>query len=113
MNTTQVEDDGTNLALKELSFIIEASGQIVPVLPDGNEFSPRHMHEYLAGPPELLCLTHNGFFLFRNKEAQAHGLPVNELATAMYLKPSQTLDHLVGRVFVAHPDHIAAYMRTR
>lgn len=97
--------------LINLSFIIKASGEVVPAMPDDEEFSPQQIRDYVAGPPELFCETHDGFFLFHNKEGKERGLPPNELAAAMYLKPPRTEGILVGKVFVAHPAHIAAYWK--
>jgi len=98
---------------KNLSFIIKTSGEIVPATPDGNEFSPEQIRDYVAGPPELLCQTHDGFFLFHNKQGKAHGLPANSLATSMYQRSIRRPDSLMGIVFVAHPDHIAAYLKKK
>ena len=97
--------------LINLSFIIKTSGEIVPAMPDDEEFSPQQIRDYVAGPPELFCETHDGFFLFHNKEGRERGLPPNELAAAMYLKPPRVAGSLVGKVFVAHPAHIAAYWK--
>jgi hypothetical protein len=102
--------DGTN-GFINLSFIIKTSGEIVPAMPDDEEFSPQQIRDYVAGPPELFCQTHDGFYLFHNKEAKARGLPPNELATAMYLRWPQPKGSLAGKVFVAHPTHIAAYWK--
>ena len=97
--------------LINLSFIIKTSGEIVPAMPDDEEFSPQQIRDYVAGPPEVFCQTHDGFFLFHNKEGRELGLPPNELAAAMYLKPPRAEGSLVGKVFVAHPAHIAAYWK--
>jgi len=105
MNLNQADE------LINLSFIIKTSGEIVPAMPDDEEFSPQQIRDYVAGPPELFCETHDGFFLFHNKEGKERGLPPNELAAAMYLKPPRTEGSLVGKVFVAHPAHIAAYWK--
>jgi hypothetical protein len=105
MNTERAE------GLITLSFIIKTSGEIVPAMPDDEEFSPQQIRDYVAGPPEVFCQTHDGFFLFHNKEGQQRGLPPNELAEAMYLKPPRRAGSLVGKVFVAHPAHIAAYWK--
>ena len=105
MNLTQSKESFN------LSFIIKTTGEIVPAMPDDGEFSPQEIQDYVAGPPEVFCETSDGFFLFHNKEGRDRGLPPNELANAMYLKPPRTPGSLVGRVFVAHPAHIAAYWK--
>lgn len=102
--------DKTN-GLIPLSFIIKTSGEIVPAMPDDEEFSPQQIRDYVAGPPEVFCETHDGFYLFRNRESKTRGLPRNELATAMYLRSQQENEGLLGKVFVAHPAHIAAYWK--
>ena len=90
-----------------LSFIIRTDGEIVPAVPDGEEFSPEQICRYVAGPPELVCRTHDGFLLFHNKEAKARGLEPNGLATAMYLRRRQA-GELAGCVFVTNQEHIPA-----
>ena len=97
--------------LINLSFIIRTTGEIVPAMPDDEEFSPQQIRDYVAGTPEMVCRTHDGFFLFHNKEGRERGLPPNELATAMYMTPPRQEENLVGRVLVAHPDHIASYWK--
>jgi len=97
--------------LINLSFIIQTNGEIVPAMPDDEKFSPQQIRDYVAGPPEVVCQTHDGFFLFHNKEGKQRGLPANELATAMYLTPRRQAESVVGSVFVAHPDHIASYWK--
>ncbi|MFY9673424.1 MAG: hypothetical protein WAK13_03185 [Terriglobales bacterium] len=109
MEVTEKMDQASRLI--NLSFIIRTNGEIVPAMPDDDEFSPQQIRDYVAGPPELFCQTHDGFFLFHNKEGKQRGLPANELATAMYLKPRQHEGSLLGRVLVAHPDHIASYWK--
>lgn len=90
-----------------LSFIIQTNGEIVPATPEAQEFSQQQIFDFVAGPPELFCRTHDGFFLFHNKDARARGLQANNLATAMYLKRTEA-GKLAGRIFLAHPDHIPA-----
>jgi hypothetical protein len=95
-----------------LSFIIKTTGEIVPAMPDDEQFSQSQLRDYVAGPPEVVCKTRDGFFLFHNKEGKARGLPANELATSMYLSGEQKTKGVVGRVLVAHPDHIPAFWKT-
>ncbi|MGB9491518.1 MAG: hypothetical protein WCA92_13730 [Terriglobales bacterium] len=108
-------DDDRTLNIQSsnnLSFIIEPSGEIVPAAPEEEVFSPQQIRDYVAGPPELVCQTHDGFFLFRNKEGKARGLPPNELATSMYLRPFWQ-EGLLGRIFVAHPAHIDDFWKKK
>jgi len=109
LETDMELDKSTGLI--NLSFIIKTNGEIVPAMPDDDEFSPQQIRDYVAGTPELFCETHDGFYLFHNKEGKAKGLPPNELAAAMYLRCPQQPNSLVGKVFVAHPTHIAAYWK--
>jgi hypothetical protein len=97
--------------MKNLSFMIKRMAKIVPTMPDDEEFSFQQFRDYVAGPPEVVCQTHDGFILFHNKEGEAKGLPRNELATSMYLDASRQGGCVAGRVFLAHPDHIAPYWR--
>jgi len=108
-----IAGETNNNRATNLSFVIKTSGEIVPITPVGNEFSPEQIREYVAGPPELFCRTHDGFFLFHNKEGKVRGLPRNGFATAMYLMPTRRNEVLLGIVFVAHPDHIAAYLKAK
>ena len=107
----------TNMGLDQttglinLSFIIKTNGEIVPAMPDDEEFSPQQLGDYVAGTPEVFCQTHDGFYLFHNKEGKSKGLPRNELAAAMYVRSPQVPESLVGKVFVAHPTHIASYWK--
>ena len=96
----------------KLSFIIKVNGEIVAAMPDDEEFSPQQIRDYVAGPPEMLGQTHDGFFLFRNRKGKERGLPLNELATRMYMRTTIQPESLLGRVLLAHPDHIAAYWRS-
>src|SRR5678815_6194095 len=70
---------------KFLSFVIRTNGEIVPTMPDDEEFSASQIGAYVAGTPEVVGETHDGFLLFQSKEGTERGLPVNELATSMYL----------------------------
>jgi hypothetical protein len=88
------------------SFIIHTNGEIMLTAPEDREFSPQQIRDYVAGPPELFCRTHDGFFLFHNKEAKALGLLPNDLATSMYLRQTPPAERLLGKIFVAHPDHL-------
>jgi len=57
MTTAQISHHCAYDSGEDLSFIMEPTGQILPATPDGNEFSPGHVRDYLAGPPELFCRT--------------------------------------------------------
>ena len=94
-----------------LSFIIKTDGEIIPAMPDDEEFSPQQIRDYVAGPPEVYCETHDGFFLFHNKEGKERGLAPNSFAATLYGKASLAAGSLVGRVFLAHPDHIPEYWK--
>lgn len=97
-----------------LSFIVKASGEILPLMPDDEEFSLQQIRDYVAGPPEVLCQTRDGYLLFHNRDAAATGLPVNPLASSVFSEYASRRDDVAGRVFLAHPDHIAPYWsRTR
>jgi hypothetical protein len=102
-------DPSTNL-----SFIVKTSGEIVPLMPDDEEFSLQQIRDYVAGPPEVLCKTRDGYLLFHNRDAAATGQAVNPLASSVFSEYSSRRDDVAGRVFLAHPDHIAPYWsRTR
>jgi hypothetical protein len=93
------------------SFIIKANGEIIAALPDDEEFSLQQIRDHVAGSPEVICETRDGFFLFQNKEGVAKELPTNELATSMYINSAQRARSVVGRVLLAHPDHIPSYWK--
>ena len=102
-------DPATNL-----SFIIKTSGEILPAMPDDEEFSLQQIRDYVAVPPEVLCQTRDGYLLFHNREGNTLGLPVNPLASSVYSEYAPRPSDITGRVFLAHPDHIAPFwIRTR
>ena len=96
-----------------LSFIIRANGEVIPAMPDDEEFSVQQIRDYVAGRPEVICETREGFLLFRDQDGNAKGLPVNHLATSIYAENSSESSPVTGRVFVAHPEHVAPYWRRR
>jgi hypothetical protein len=93
-----------------LSFMIRSSGDIVPTMPDDEEFSIQQIRDYVAGTPEVLGQTHDGYLLFQSKEGREKA-PKNEFASAMYSQMAQSGGGLFGRVFLAHPAHVAPYWR--
>ena len=96
-----------------LSFIIKIDGEVVPAMPDEEEFSVEQIRDHVAGSPEVLCETCDGFLLFRNRNANTEGLPVNSLATSVYTKYARRPCAVSGRVFLAHPAHVPPYWRRR
>jgi hypothetical protein len=93
------------------SFIIKPSGEVVPAMPDEEEFSIQQIRDHVAGRPEVICETREGFLLFRNRDARADGFHVNAVATAVYTEYSGELSPVIGRVFLAHPDHVPPFWR--
>jgi hypothetical protein len=96
---------------KFLSFIIKTTGEVIPAMPDDEEFSVHQIRDYVAGRPEVICETCDGFLLFRNRDAGSERLPVNPLATSVYTKYARRPGAVSGRVFLAHPEHVPAYWR--
>lgn len=96
-----------------LSFIINSNGEVIPVMPHEEEFSVQQFRDHIAGHPEVLCETCDGFLLFRNRDAHTKGLPFNPLATSVYNKYVRRPCAVNGRVFLAHPDHVPAYWRRK
>lgn len=94
-----------------LSFIIKTTGEILPAMPDDEEFSVQQLRDYVAGPPEVLCETRDGYLLFHNREGQQRQLPLNPLATSVYAECAPDSAAVTGRVFLAHPDHVPACWR--
>jgi hypothetical protein len=93
------------------SFIIKASGEIIPAMPDEEEFSIQQIRDHVAGRPEVLCETREGFLLFRSRDASTRGFQVNALATSVYAEHSGESSPVTGRVFVAHPEHVPSFWR--
>lgn len=93
------------------SYIIRITGEVVRAMPDDEEFSVQQIRDYVAGSPEVICETCDGFLLFHNRDANSEGLPVNALATSLYTKYTRRPCAVSGRVFLAHPDHVPAYWR--
>ena len=98
---------------ESLSFLIKPSGEIVPAMPNEEEFSVEQIRDHVAGRPELICITCDGFLLFRDRDAIAKGLPLNPLATSVYLKYARRPCPVNGLVFLAHPHHVAPYWRRK
>lgn len=96
---------------KFFSFIVKTTGEVIAAMPDEEEFSVQQIRDHVAGPPEVICETREGFLLFRNRDANALGLEVNPVATSVYSETSGEPSPVNGRVFVAHPQHVAAYWR--
>jgi hypothetical protein len=94
-----------------LSFILKPTGDVLPAMPDDEEFSLQQIRDYVAGTPEVVCETRDGFLLFRNKDADAENLPLNPLATSIYNEYVQGSDWIRGRAFLAHAEHVARYWR--
>ena len=93
------------------SFIIKTSGEVIPAMPDEEEFSIQQIRDHVAGRPEVLCETREGFLLFHNRDASSERFQVNALATEVYAEHSGASSPVVGRVFVAHPEHIPPFWR--
>ena len=97
-----VEFDRNNF----FSFILKTTGDVIRAMPDEEEFSVRQIGDHVAGHPEVICETSDGFLLFRNRDASTQGLPVNPLATSVYWKYARRCCPVSGRAFLAHPDHV-------
>lgn len=93
------------------SFIIKTTGEVIPAMPDGEEFSIDQIRDHVAGCPEVVCETREGFLLFRSRDANEKGLPINPLATSVYAENSHQVSPVIGRVFLAHPDHVPPFWR--
>lgn len=96
-----------------LSFLIKPSGEVIPAMPHEEEFSLEQIRDHVAGQPEVICETCDGFLLFRNRDASTRGLPLNALATSVYSKYVRRASPVNGQVFLAHPDHVPHYWRRR
>ena len=95
------------------SFIINPGGEGIPAMPHEEEFSVQQIRDHIAGDPEVICETCDGFLLFRNRDATSGGLPLNPLATSVYNKYARRPCRVYGSAFLAHPDHIPAYWRKK
>jgi len=93
-----------------LSYIISPSGQIVSAMPDDDEFSLQEIRDYVAGPPEVACETSDGFVMFRNREGREWGLASNRVA-GIIARLAQHSGSILGRVFLAHPDHVPSHWK--
>ena len=96
-----------------LSYIININGQIVGAMPDDGEFSLQEISDFVAGSPETICETPDGFVLIHNRNGRQNGLPINQVATALHFSWARRQVNILGRVFLAHPDHIPAHCRQR
>ena len=96
-----------------LSFLIKPTGEVVPAMPHEEEFSVDQIRDQVAGYPELICETCDGFLLFRDRDASTKGRPLNPLATSVYTKYARRPCPVSGLVFLAHPEHVAPYWRKK
>lgn len=101
-----------------LSFLIKPSGEVVPAMPHEEEFSAQQIWDQVAGYPELICETCDGFLLFRDRDASAKGLPFNPLATSVYMKYARRPSPVNGRVFLpilptSRPTGAESFTRTQ
>jgi len=96
-----------------LSYIININGKIVGAMPDDEEFSAQEISDFVAGAPETLCETPDGFVLIHNKNGRQNGLPINQVATALHFSWAHQQVNILGRVFLGHPDHIPAHSKRR
>src|SRR5215469_18097844 len=96
-----------------LSFLIKPSGEVIPAMPHEEEFSVQQIRDHVAGNPEVICETCDGFLLFRNRDASTKVLPFNPHATSVYIKYARNACSVDGPVFLAHPDHVSSYWRTK
>lgn len=101
-----------NLA-HNLSYILKLDGSIVAAMPDDEEFSVQEIRDHVAGPPDVVCETPDGYALFHNREGESRGLPLNQLATSVYVGTTHRHGSVLGRAFLAHPAHIATFWRRR
>lgn len=93
-----------------LSFILKPTGEVLAAMPDDEEFSLQQLRDYVAGPPEVLCETADGYLLFHNRNGKPT-LPVNPLASSIYAEYAPYSPNVTGRAFLAHPDHVAIFWR--
>ena len=93
-----------------LSFILKATGEVLAAMPDDEEFSVQQLRDYVAGPPEVLCETGDGYLLFHNRNGRQQ-LPVNLLASSICAQYAPHQPSVTGRAFLAHPDHVPAFWR--
>ena len=93
-----------------LSFILKPTGEVLAAMPDDEEFSLQQLRDYVAGPPEVLCETVEGYLLFHNRNGHPP-LPVNWLASSICTEYAPHQPSVTGRAFLAHPDHVPAFWR--
>jgi hypothetical protein len=75
--------------------LIKSSGEITPIAPkNGKSFDLQELQGYVGGYIELVRLS-DGKVMVVNEEGKLHGLPVNQMASAIYLR-----DSIVGDVVV-------------
>lgn len=83
-------------------------------MPDDEEFSIQQLRVAVAGCPELICFTADGYALFSDRERTAKQLPLNQVATCLWRESSpESCVAILGRAFLAHPHHIPAYWKSR
>ena len=94
------------------SYMIRTNGECIAFMPAEEEFSIQQLRDAVAGTPEPVCFTADGYALFRDKDGESKQLSVNPVATSLWHEaaPGES-ENILGRVFVAHPGHIPAYWK--
>ena len=89
-----------------LSYYIKPEGDVTAVMPDQDEtFTLKFIKDFLGPEVEIACYTSDGYALLRNSEAEARGLPMNNVASSLLSEAQGRPGVVKGRAFLIHPDH--------
>jgi len=59
------------------SYMIRTNGECIAFMPAEEEFSIQQLRDAVAGTPEPVCFTADGYALFRDRDGEAKELSVN------------------------------------
>lgn len=89
-----------------LSYYIKPEGEVAAVMPDQEEtFSLKFIQDFVGTHVQVACYTHDGYALVKNIDADAQGLPANDIASSILTEATGRTDIIRGRAFLIHPDH--------
>jgi hypothetical protein len=95
-----------------MALLLKADGRIEIVLPQGGEFTLTELQDFVGGYIEMLKIhgSVDGFdgefeMMFCNEEGKLKGLPINLIATVLYVYGSR--DPVVGDVLLCKPGEVS------
>jgi hypothetical protein len=81
--------------------LIKTDGSVQTIKPLNNEtFSLQELQGFVGGYIEIISLKDNTYMVL-NEEGKLEGLPINDVATNIWVKNFGQTDYIVGNVLIA------------